>query len=226
MTRTNGDGTSGGGRTRVLIVDDHPTVREALAYAIEDQLDLHVCGSSASAAEAKDQVATQAPDVAVVDLMLQDGYGLDLIPDLLAFKPTLGIVVFSMYDEDVYAERVLRAGARGYLMKNVATSEVIHAIRDVASGRVYLSRRMSARLLGNLNPHSHQPGLAIDALSDQELAVVQLLGKGYLPGDISERLHVSRKTVEAYRRRAAEKLGFDGSAELLQFAIRWANQIA
>lgn len=212
------------GRIGVFILDDHPTVREALVYAIEDQLDMYVSDCLSSARDAVAQAVAARPDVAIVDLLLEDGYGLDLIPNLLAAVPGLPIIVFSMYDEDVYAERVLRIGAKGYLMKSEPTRAVIQAIRDVVQGRVHLSRRMTSRLLGSLGRNSEQPGAAFEALTDQELAVVQLLGKGYLVPNIAEYLHISRKTVEAYRRRAAEKLGFDSSNELLQFAIRWVNE--
>ncbi len=208
----------------VMVVDDHPAVRDAVAIAIGAQPDMSLTGVAGSAAEAFEVMRGGDPDVAVVDISLGDAHGLDLVQSLRAERPGLKVVVFSMYDEAVYAERALRAGALGYVRKSEPTSSVTDAIRAAAEGEIYLARRAASRLLARVaNGTDAGDGEAtgLSELTDREMAVFQLLGQGQTADDISDRLNLSRKTVETYRRRAKEKLGLDSVAELLQFAIRW-----
>jgi DNA-binding NarL/FixJ family response regulator len=212
---------------RVIVIDDHPAIREAIADTVADQRDMELAGVAGSAREAFELVRATRPDVAVVDISLGDAHGLDLVQNLRAEYPHLEVVVFSMYDEAVYAERAIRAGARGYVMKSEPTGSVVEAVRCAAQGEIYLNRRTASRLLsrvaqgGSRQSASAEPGL--EELTDREMAVFQMLGQGRGADDIAERLSLSRKTVETYRRRAKEKLGFQTVAELLQFAIRWAH---
>jgi DNA-binding NarL/FixJ family response regulator len=209
-------------RIKVIIVDDHPAIREALANIISNSMDMMLCGQAGSADVAFKIARETHPDVAVVDISLEDAHGLDLVQNLQAQYPNMQVVVFSMYDENVYAERAIRAGATAYVMKSESTQNVAEAIRSVAQGDIYLSRRMASRILSKVTTgRSKGPGFAIDELTDREMAVFQMLGKGHGVNDIANRLNLSRKTVETYRRRAKEKLGFDGVTELLQHAIQW-----
>jgi len=212
---------------RVVVIDDHPAVRDAVAHAVEAQPDMDLVGVAGSAAEAFPLVRDGRPAVAVVDISLGDAHGLDLVQTFRAERPELEVVVFSMYDEAVYAERALRAGARGYVRKSEPTDVVVEAIRSAAGGEVYLARRVASQILSRI---ASGPGAAGDAqgplgglgeLTDREMAVFQLLGQGRTVDDISDHLNLSRKTVETYRRRAKEKLGLASTADLLQFAIRW-----
>ncbi|WP_420457514.1 response regulator transcription factor [Rubrivirga sp.] len=224
-------------RTTVMIVDDHPAVRDAVARAVEAEPDMALVGVAGSAAEAFDVLREGHPDVAVVDISLGDAHGLDLVQNLRAEADTLAVVVFSMYDEAVYAERALRAGALGYVRKSEPTSTVTEAIRAAADGEIYLARRAASRLLARVAFGAGGPGdrsgdgapggdgaaarTGLDELTDREMSVFQLLGQGRPTDDIADHLNLSRKTVETYRRRAKEKLGLGSVTELLQFAIRW-----
>jgi DNA-binding NarL/FixJ family response regulator len=213
---------------RVVAIDDHPAVRDAIADAVGAQADMELLGVAGSAAEAFELVRRTKPDVAVVDISLGDAHGLDLVQNLRAEHPTLEVVVFSMYDEAVYAERALRAGARGYVRKSEPTAAVTEAIRAASIGEIYLARHAASRILakvafGNSSAPGGDPGApaGLSELTDREMAVFQLLGQGCPAEEIAERLNLSRKTVETYRRRAKEKMGFETVTELLQFAIRW-----
>lgn len=214
--------SSSQGRTRVVVVDDHPAIVEALSDVIKTKMGFDLCGSAQNADEAFRLLVETEPDVAVVDIALGDAHGLDLVQNLRAQQPDLQVVIYSMYDESIYAERAIRAGATGYVMKSEPTQVVVEAIRSVARGEVYLSGRMASRMLSKLaRGTTSGPGYAIDALTDREVAVFQLLGQGRGVQDIADQLHLSRKTVETYRRRAKEKLGFDSVAQLLQYAVQW-----
>lgn len=217
-------------RIRVMVVDDHPAIREAVEDMVSNQMDLDFCGSAFSTDTTFRIVQEQTPDVAVVDIQLRDAHGLDLVQNLRAQFPSLQVVVFSMYDENVYAERAIRAGALGYVMKSEPTQSVVEAIRSAAQGEVYLSRRMASRLLTRMaggrglapSEDGGSRGVLLEELTDREMAVFQMLGQGCGVEEISEQLNLSRKTVETYRRRAKEKLGFDSVSELLQYAIQWS----
>ncbi len=211
-------------RIRVLIVDDHPAIREALRETISNKMGLELCAEAATAEEALRQIGKHIPDVAIVDISLEDAHGLDLVQNIRVQYPDVQVIVFSMYDEDVYAERAIRAGASGYLMKSEPTQKVIEAIRWVTRGEVFLSHRMASKILSKVaRGQSAKPSFAVDEFTDREMAVFQMLGEGYTVEEITERLNLSRKTVETYRRRAKEKLGFDTVSELLQFAVQWTH---
>jgi DNA-binding NarL/FixJ family response regulator len=209
---------------RVLIVDDHPAVREALAIRIAAQPDLEVCGEAADAAEALRIAAATDPDVAVVDIGLKAGDGIDLIRRLKARNDRFRAIVWSMYSEDLYAERALRAGALGYLNKERATSEIIDAIRQVLDGKMYLSPAMREKILRRIVGSSGQDfgGSPVDALSDRELEVFRLIGDGVKTAVIAVQLHLSVKTVETYRGRIRQKLGLTDGADLALYAAQWA----
>ncbi len=207
---------------RVLIVDDHPAVREALAIRIAGEADLEVCGEATDLAEALEVAAAADPDVAVIDLALKSTNGIDLIKRLRERHKTLLMVVWSMYREDLYAERALRAGARGYIGKGQATGTIIEAIRHVLGGKIYLSPAMTDKLLqGHVGPppreSSHSP---VDLLSDRELDVFRLIGQGVKTADIAGQLHLSVKTVETYRDRIRQKLNLKDATGLAHFATQ------
>ena len=221
-TKTTDTVKSSSDHVRVLLVDDHPAIREAVADTLEGTMDMEVCGEASSADGAFRMVEKLEPDVAVIDVSLDDAHGLDLVQNIRSQFDDVKMIVFSMYDENVYAERAIRAGASGYLMKSEPTKRIIEAIRGVKRGEVYLSRRMASRILNKVAMgRTSEPNFAIDELTDREMAVFQMLGEGYSIQDIEERLNLSRKTIETYRRRAKEKLGFDTVSELLQFAVQW-----
>lgn len=202
----------------VYLVDDHPPIRDAIRSRLDEVIDMEVCGETGSSEEALHQIEELKPEVAVVDLSLKDGHGLDLIEALHVRCPSVQPVVFSMYDEKTYAERALRAGGSGYLMKKESTDALVEAIRTASEGGVYMSEKMTSRILDNV-AEGGGTNFPIDELTDRELSVVQMLGQGYSVEEIKDRLNLARKTVETYRRRAKEKLGFDKVSELLQFAI-------
>ncbi len=208
---------------RVLIVDDHPAVREGLALRIRGQSDLEVCGEAADVAEALRLVAATRPDVAVIDLTLKSGSGLDLIKRLKARGEPVKVLVWSMYSESLYAERALRAGALGYINKENATDQIIKAIRRVLGGQVYLSEPLAGQLLGRLlHTGAEQVRRSpVAALSDRELEVFHLTGHGLDTAQIAEKMRVSPKTVETYRARIKEKLNLKSGADLLRHALQW-----
>ncbi len=209
-------------RTQVFVVDDHPAIREALAASINSKLDMRMIGESETARQALRQIDRHAPDVVVVDISLDDAHGLDLVEELRSRFDDLRIIVFSMYDESVYAERAIRAGASGYVMKSEPTENVVEAIQAVSEGDVYLSQRMSSRILSKvIRQEDYAFRSATEQLTDRELTVFKKLGEGVSVRDIAAELDLSRKTVETYRRRAKEKLGFDSVDELLQYAVQW-----
>jgi DNA-binding NarL/FixJ family response regulator len=208
---------------KVLIVDDHPAVREALGIRIAAQRDLAVCGEAADTSEALQFAAATHPDAAVIDIALKTGDGIDLIKRLKARNGTLRMIVWSMYSEDLYAERALRAGALGYINKEQATSKIIEAIRQILAGKIYLSPAMTEKLLkravGHGDPTSSR--FPIDTLSDRELAVFRLIGQGVKTAEIGAQLHLSVKTVETYQDRIREKLDLSDGAQLVRCAAHW-----
>jgi len=216
---------SADGRTRVYLVDDHPLVREWLANLIDQQADLAVCGEAGSAAAAMSGIGAAKPDVAVVDISLGGRSGLELIRDLKQAHPRVAVLVLSMHHEDLYAERALRAGARGYIMKREVTKKVITAIRRVQQGKVYLGDHLAATLAEKLvTGTSAGPESPVSQLSDRELEVFRLLGQGRTTRQIAEALQLSSKTVQAYYARIKEKLHLGNASELLREAIRWEEE--
>jgi DNA-binding NarL/FixJ family response regulator len=210
-------------RARVLIVDDHPAVREALAFRIGRQRDLEVCGEAADVSEALRLVAETQPDVAVVDITLKTGNGIDLIKRIKDRNDHVRILVWSAHSETLYAERALRAGALGYVNKDQATDQIVEAVRRVLQGKVWLSDAMAERLLqravgGGRQEVTRSP---LDALADRELEVFRLIGQGVKTAEIAERLHLSVKTVETYRDRIRQKLNIDDGTKLAHYATQW-----
>jgi DNA-binding NarL/FixJ family response regulator len=210
-------------KAKVLIVDDHPAIREALGLRIAAQPDLEVCGEAADVREALRLAEATAPDVAVIDISLRTGNGLDLIKRLLARDEQVRAIVWSMYSEDLYAERALRAGAMGYLNKGQATAEILEAIRVVLGGKLYLSPAMSDKLLKrSVGRAAEECGRSpLESLSDRELDVFRLVGQGRKTQEVAEQLHLSVKTVETYRDRIRQKLGLGDGAELARCALQW-----
>lgn len=211
-------------KKRVLLVDDHPMMRGGLAQVINQQEDLRVCCEAGDAAEAMARISASKPDLAVVDLSLEGKSGLELIKDLQALHPEVPILVMSMHDENLYAERVLRAGARGYVMKNAGGEVVLQAIRQVLSGRIFVSEKMSAQLLELFSPARpvrHQS--PIGSLTDREFEVFKLIGEACITREIARRLHISPKTVDVYRQNLKEKLNLPNATSLIQHAVRWVE---
>ena len=208
---------------RVLIVDDHPAVREGLALRIGGQPNLEVCGEAADVAEALRLVVSEKPDVAIIDIALRNGNGIDLIKRIKAREEDVRMLVWSMYSDSLYAERALRAGALGYINKENATDQIITAICCVLEGKVYLSEPMTGQLLGRLVHGGEEPiqRSPITTLSDRELEVFQLIGQGLDTREIAEKMSVSPKTVETYRARIKEKLNLHSSVDLLRHALQW-----
>jgi DNA-binding NarL/FixJ family response regulator len=212
-------------KAKVLLVDDHPLVREWLANLINQQPDLKVCAETDSAPKAMQCIVAAEPEIAIVDISMEGGSGLELIKNIKATHPDVRVVVLSMHDEGLYAERALRAGARGYIMKREATKRVLQAIRCVLDGDLYLSDKM-ARLIAekSVQGRSAKEGSAAEILSDRELEVFQLLGRGCTTRQIADELHVSFKTVQSFCARIKEKLNLANAAELMREAVRWQER--
>src|SRR6516165_7721003 len=209
-------------RARVLIVDDHPMTRAGLIHLIDHQPDLAVCGEAENAAKALDAVAASEPDLVLADITLPGKSGLELIKDVKAMRPGLPVLVISMHDESLYAERVLRAGARGYIAKHEGGEKLMEAIRHVLSGQIYVSERMSAHILEIFSGSQPDPERSsIRQLSDREFEVFELIGEGLSAREIAERLHLSAKTVDAHRAKIKEKLHVKTASELISYAARW-----
>jgi DNA-binding NarL/FixJ family response regulator len=209
---------------RVLIVDDHPMLRTGLAQLIDHEGDLKVCAEADNAGQAINAVAKQKFDLALVDISLPDKNGLELIKDLRTLKPDLPILVVSMHDELIYAERALRAGARGYIMKQEGGEKFLQAIRQVLAGKVFVSEKMSARILENFSGGAAElSGSPVRRLSDREFEVFQLIGQGIGTREIAGRLHLSVKTVEVHRANIKEKLNLTTATELVHYAVRWLD---
>ena len=206
----------------VFIVDDHPLVREGLTNLINRQSDLIVCGEAKDSAEAIAGIEKERPDVAIIDISLTNESGLELIKHLVRQFPQVALVVLSMHDEALYAERALRAGARGYVMKHETSKSVLASIRRVIGGEIYVSERivnrMALRLASSGQAVAKSP---VERLSDRELEIFQLLGQGRTPSEIAGDLNLSLKTVQVYCARAKEKFGVTSLTELLRAAIRW-----
>jgi DNA-binding NarL/FixJ family response regulator len=211
-------------KSRVFLVDDHPLVREGLTNLINEQDDLAVCGEAEDSTGAMAGVAETRPDVALIDISLKNESGLELVKNLESEFPLVALIVLSMHDEALYAERALRAGARGYVMKRETTKSMLTAIRRVLDGDVYVSDRVvnvMARRLGTSRKAA--ASTPVERLSDRELEIFRLLGQGRTTSQIAEDLGLSLKTVQAYCARAKEKFGVNSLAELLRAAIRWED---
>jgi DNA-binding NarL/FixJ family response regulator len=211
-------------KAKVFLVDDHPLVREHLTALIEREADLTVCGEAADAPTALSLIAQQSPDLVILDISLKRSNGLELIKSLKEMWPRLPVLVLSMHDEMLYADRALRAGALGYITKEEATVNVLSAVRRVLAGQVYLSERMAGRMMkrmvGGTTEGTSSP---LEVLTDRELEVFQMLGKGLGTRQIAEDLRLGIKTVESYRARIKEKLQLADGNQLLQHAIHWVQ---
>jgi DNA-binding NarL/FixJ family response regulator len=208
-------------KTKILLVDDHPLVREWLTNLINEEPDFEVCGQAGAAREALDLIGKLSPRIVVVDISLDAGSGLELIKDIKAQHPKVDAIVLSMHDEALYAERAMRAGAAGYIMKREATGKVLEALRTVLAGRRFFSNAVNAQLAQKLVQGTAGKPAAVESLSDRELEVFQLLGRGCNTRQISEQMHVSFKTVQAYCARIKEKLNLANINELIFHAVRW-----
>lgn len=206
---------------RVLLVDDHPLVRRGIADVLAREDDLEVCGEAADVADAMQEVQQNRPDVVLVDLSLRSGHGIDLIERIRAYDPHIRTLVSSMHDETLFAERVLHAGAMGYVTKQEPPETLVHAIRQVLRGEVYLSSRMTSRLLRRAasgEPSREDP---IAGLSNREIEVFEMIGQGLTIQQIASRLHLSPKTIETHREKIKQKLNLKSSTELNRRAVQW-----
>ena len=212
-------------KKRVFLVDDHPAMRQGLEELINQEADLIVCGQAGDIPSALESIQKAKPDIAIVDLTLKNSSGLDLVKDLKVRFAKLPALILSMHNEAVYAERCIRAGARGYIMKEATTENIIAAIRRVLSGDIYLSSEASSKMLRKMagvragDPDSDP----VESLSDRELEVFRLIGEGLRTRDIAERLHLSIKTVESYREHIKIKLQLDNAAKLTRAAVEWVQ---
>lgn len=222
MSSLNNKQASQKSEVRILLVDDHPLVRLSLREVIKREADLLVCGEAEDRDQALELIESCKPHLAIVDLTLKTSNGMDLIKDIRARYPKVQILVLSMHDETLHAERAIRAGARGYITKQEATKKIMTAIRQVLSGDIYWSERAAARVASKI-ARANQPATSssVDLLADRELQVFELIGAGQSTRQIAAALHIDVSTVETYRARIKEKLNLEDSLALLQFAIRW-----
>lgn len=212
-------------RSRVLVVDDHPIVRGGLIRLLDQQADLVCCGEAATAAEALALATREKPDLAIIDLRLKHGDGLELIKAIKAARPAIRCLVLSQHSEEIYVERALRAGALGYVMKEQPPEELLYAIRTILQDEVYLNPGMTEHFLRHVVTGSATaPRAGIEQLTDRELCVLQLLAEGKATRDIAVSLGVSPKTIETHRENIKHKLGLKGAAELVRFAVQWASR--
>lgn len=218
-----GRGTAPRSGYRILIVDDHPMIRERLTEVIQQEPDLSVCGEAADRQGALELVEKTDPHLIIVDLTLRKSQGLDLIKDVRVLRPKLPILVLSMHDETLYAERVIRAGARGYINKQEATRKILLAIRTVLGGKLYLSQQMAARLVSRVSSVPRPPIPDAAELTDREMMVLQFIGLGWGTRQIAQDAGLQIPTIETYRARIKEKLGLKDGNELRQYAINWVQ---
>lgn len=210
--------------TRIVVVDDHPLMRKGLVMSLDSETDLTVVGQASNAEDAMDVIEKAAPDLVVVDISLPGMSGLELIKQIHAIRPNMKTLVVSRHDESLYAERAIRAGAKGYVMKLEAGEVMVRAVRRVMNGGIYVSEEINERLLlGMAAGHETLTQSPLEVLSDRELEVFELTGKGFGTREISDRLHLSVKTVESYRARIKTKLNLNSAAELMQHAVQWVE---
>lgn len=211
-------------KKRILIVDDHPMMRQGLAQIVGNETDLTVCGEAETAREALEKANSLKPDLVLVDITLPDKNGLELIKDIHSMQPKILLLVVSMHEESLYAERVLRAGGRGYIMKQEGGKRLMEGIRQVLNGQIYVSDSMSAKILeifsGRRQDCMSSP---VELLSDREFEVFQLIGLGKSTRQIADQLHLSAKTVEVHRVNIKQKLKLQTAPELIRFAVRWVE---
>jgi len=222
LTNMRRENSSKLAKSKVLIVDDHPVVRQGLALLINRETDLAVCGDAEEGASALRRIDELNPDLVIVDISLHGPDGLDLLKNIRAKRPNLPVLILSMLDESLYAERALHAGANGYIMKQEATERVLIAIRRILAGDIYVSDRMASRILqrfaGGIESRELTP---VEQLTDRELEVFRLIGEGHGTREIAETLHLSIKTVESYQAHIKDKLSLRNARELVQRAVQW-----
>jgi DNA-binding NarL/FixJ family response regulator len=212
---------------RLLLVDDHPVFRRGIAGLISDEPDFEVAAEASDSLTALTAMRREDPDLALVDVSLPGHNGIELIKLMLAERPKLKILMLSMHDESLYALRALRAGAKGYVMKAEAMQNVLSALRKVAGGEIYVSENVSNQLIFKaIQSDDAGVGSPVDNLSDRELEVFELLGRGYPSREIAERLHLSVKTIETHRAHIKEKMNFKDASEMIRFAVEWTAQQA
>lgn len=208
----------------MLIIDDHPMMRQGLAQLIDNEPDLKVMAEADTGGQGLDIVVGKKLDLAIIDISLPDKNGLELIKDILSVKPELPVLIVSMHDEALYAERVLRAGARGYIMKQEGGPKLLTAIRQVLTGQIYVSEKMSARILESFSGRRTGAGASpMERLSDREFEVFQLIGQGKGTKEIAVHLKLSVKTVEVHRAKIKEKLSLTTATDLVRYAVRWSE---
>src|SRR5579862_6169528 len=212
---------------KIFVVDDHPIVRQGLALLINREHDLTVCGEAEDAQSALPAIAALRPDILIVDISLNGPDGLDLLKDIRIRYPEMPVLILSMHDESIYAERALRAGAQGYIMKQEATEKVLVALRRILSHEIYVSEHIANRMLQRYigSPSGGRPSSIAD-LTDRELEVFRLIGEGHSTRQIAEELHISVKTVESYQAHIKEKLSLRSARELVQHAIEWTVNLS
>lgn len=211
-------------KKKVLLVDDHPMMREGLAQLFGNQPDLEVCGEAGDANTALEKIATLKPDLVLTDITLPGKNGLELIKDIQAIHPGMLVLVISMHDEALYVERVLRAGGRGYIMKQEGGKMIAQAIRQVLDGRIYVSEKMSSKILEVFSGHRADViASPVEKLTDREFEVFQLIGQGFDTKQMAVKLHLSTKTIEVHRANAKAKLKLTSMAELIRYAVRWVE---
>jgi len=206
---------------RIFVVDDHPMLRGGLRHSIGAEPEWTVCGEAATAADALNSIPHVQPDLVIMDITLPDKSGLELIKDLQALCPQIPVLVFSMHDEMLYAERVIRAGGRGYLMKGSSTDQFIRAMTEVLRGSLFLSERVAGQILNRLGRGNSRSGLS--SLTDRELEVFELIGRGVPIPQIGETLHISPRTVDAHRTNIRLKLGLPDAAAVMREAVVWVE---
>jgi DNA-binding NarL/FixJ family response regulator len=210
-------------KKRVFIVDDHPVFREGLVGLVKREPGWMVCGEADNVAQALTDIERAKPDLLLADISLPGRGGLELIKDVRAMQPSLAVLVISMHDESLYAERVLRAGGRGYIMKQAGPDKMLQAIRLVIEGQIYLSEKMSVRILDAFSGKSQKSSSPISRLTDRELEILELIGQGKDSAVISRELNLSSKTVDAHRGHIKEKLQLKNGTELICYAARWVE---
>ena len=209
---------------RLLLVDDHPIMRHGLAQLIRSEPGLDVCAEAGNARDGLIAVGEHQPDLVVIDLTLPDKNGLELLKDIQAMHPGTLCLVLSMHDEDMYGERALRAGARGYIMKEVAADHLVTAVRKVLGGGIYVSDSMASRMLEQVAGQRPKALAGIDTLTDRELEVLEMIGRGVATKNIAAKLNISARTVEAHRAHIKDKLAITDGAALVRYAVQWVEQ--
>ncbi|MFO1488470.1 MAG: response regulator transcription factor [Verrucomicrobiota bacterium] len=211
-------------RRQIFIVDDHPVFREGLVGLVKREPDLDVCGEADHAAKAILEIQKLRPDLVLADIGLPGKCGLELIKDIRVMSPDIAVLAISMHDESLYAERVLKAGGRGYIMKQERPEKIVQAIRQLLNGQIFLSAQMSNRILNSLSDKRPQSSSPIARLSDRELEILQLIGRGKDSHEIAQQLHLSVKTVDTHRGNLKEKLELKNGTELICYAARWVER--